>query len=205
MLAPTEGEPKFTPAEVKQAMEQLEERVVRDLLLSKASGSMAAAPKTLRPIWCEVGIVAANARLRGLPARRNAGARDHDARHRVSDEQRVDGLQEEYSQEVHARLQLPAVFSVGECKPIRGPGRREIGHGALGRAVAQSRHSDAGQIPVHDPLVSATFSESNGSSQHGVSVCGGTLSLMDAGVPISDPVAGISIGLVKEPRQIHRC
>jgi polyribonucleotide nucleotidyltransferase len=87
-------------------------------------------------------------------------------------------------------------YSVGECKPIRGPGRREIGHGAL------AERSLKAVIPGPDKFsytirVVSDITESNGSSSM-ASVCGGTLSLMDAGVPISDPVAGISIGLVKE-------
>ncbi len=87
-------------------------------------------------------------------------------------------------------------FSVGECRPIRGPGRREIGHGALAERGLKAVIPNPEQFPYTIRLVSDIL-ESNGSSSM-ASVCGGTLSLMDAGVPISDPVAGISIGLVKE-------
>jgi polyribonucleotide nucleotidyltransferase len=87
-------------------------------------------------------------------------------------------------------------FSVGECRPIRGPGRREIGHGALAERSLKSVIPSPEKFPYTIRVVSDIM-ESNGSSSM-ASVCGGTLSLMDAGVPISDPVAGISIGLVKE-------
>src|SRR5438309_8552988 len=87
-------------------------------------------------------------------------------------------------------------FSVGECRPIRGPGRREIGHGALAERSLKAVIPPPEKFPYTIRVVSDIL-ESNGSSSM-ASVCGGTLSLMDAGVPISDPVAGISIGLVKE-------
>src|SRR5437870_6985427 len=87
-------------------------------------------------------------------------------------------------------------FSVGECRPIRGPGRREIGHGALAERGLKAVIPGPDKFPYTIRVVSDIL-ESNGSSSM-ASVCGGTLSLMDAGVPISDPVAGISIGLVKE-------
>src|SRR5437588_2975058 len=90
-------------------------------------------------------------------------------------------------------------FSVGECKPIRGPGRREIGHGALAERSLKAVIPNPDKFPYTIRVVSDIM-ESNGSSSM-ASVCGGTLSLMDAGVPISDPVAGISIGLVKEPNR----
>src|SRR5437879_11019635 len=87
-------------------------------------------------------------------------------------------------------------FSVGECKPIRGPGRREIGHGALAERSLKAIIPGPDQFPYTIRVVS-DITESNGSSSM-ASVCGGTLSLMDAGVPITNPVAGISIGLIKE-------
>jgi polyribonucleotide nucleotidyltransferase len=111
------------------------------------------------------------------------------------DEQRVDGLVEEYSKKFMLDYNFPS-FSVGECRPIRGPGRREIGHGALAeRSVAPVvPHPD--EFPYTIRVISDIL-ESNGSSSM-ASVCGATLGLMAAGVPISSPVAGISIGLVKD-------
>ena len=87
-------------------------------------------------------------------------------------------------------------FSVGEVRPIRGPGRREIGHGALAERCLEAVLPSVDEFPYTIRLV-ADILESNGSSSM-ASTCGGTLALMDAGVPIKDPVAGISIGLVSE-------
>ncbi len=111
------------------------------------------------------------------------------------DEQRVDGLFDEYTKRFMLDYNFPS-FSVGECRPIRGPGRREIGHGAL------AERSVNPVLPAHDAFpytirVISDILESNGSSSM-ASVCGATLGLMAAGVPITNPVAGISIGLVKE-------
>ncbi len=113
-----------------------------------------------------------------------------------SDEQRVDGLQDEISKKFMLDYNFPP-YSVGECKPIRGPGRREIGHGALAERSLKAVIPGTDKFPYTIRLVSE-IQESNGSSSM-ASVCGGTLALMDAGVPITAPVAGISIGLVKEP------
>ena len=113
----------------------------------------------------------------------------------TSDEQRVEGLVEEYRKKFMLDYNFPP-FSVGECRPIRGPGRREIGHGALAERSLKAVIPGPDKFPYTIRVVSDIL-ESNGTSSM-ASVCGGTLSLMDAGVPISDPVAGISIGLVKE-------
>ena len=111
------------------------------------------------------------------------------------DEQRVDGLVEEYSKKFMLDYNFPS-FSVGECRPIRGPGRREIGHGALAERSVAPVIPDPEDFPYTIRVISDIL-ESNGSSSM-ASVCGATLGLMAAGVPISNPVAGISIGLVKE-------
>ena len=111
------------------------------------------------------------------------------------DEQRVDGLVEEYSQKFMLHYYFPS-FSVGECRPIRGPGRREIGHGALAERSVKPVLPEPDVFPYTIRIISDIL-ESNGSSSM-ASVCGATLGLMAAGVPISNPVAGISVGLVKE-------
>jgi polyribonucleotide nucleotidyltransferase len=193
-FAPEDGKAEYTPAQVGIAMEQIEERVVRDLLLSgqRLDGR---AMKQVRPIWCEVGTLP---RTHGsaIFQRGETQALVTTTLGTVSDEQRVDGLQEEYSKKFMLDYNFPP-FSVGECKPIRGPGRREIGHGALAERSLKAVIPPPEKFPYTIRLISEIL-ESNGSSSM-ASVCGGTLSLMDAGVPISDPVAGISIGLVKEP------
>ena len=111
------------------------------------------------------------------------------------DEQRVDGLIDEYSKKFMLDYNFPS-FSVGECRPIRGPGRREIGHGALAERSVKPVLPAPDEFPYTVRVISDIL-ESNGSSSM-ASVCGATLGLMAAGVPISNPVAGISVGLVKE-------
>ena len=111
------------------------------------------------------------------------------------DEQRVDGLLEEYTQKFMLHYYFPP-YSVGECRPIRGPGRREIGHGALAERSIKPVLPDPSAFPYTIRIISDIL-ESNGSSSM-ATVFAATLALMGAGVPISNPVAGISIGLVKE-------
>ena len=112
-----------------------------------------------------------------------------------ADAQRVDGIMPEYSKAFMLDYNMPS-FAVGEVRPIRGPGRREIGHGALAERSVAPVLPDSSSFPYTIRVVSDIL-ESNGSSSM-ASVCGATLSLMDAGVPISDPVGGISIGLVED-------
>jgi polyribonucleotide nucleotidyltransferase len=107
------------------------------------------------------------------------------------DEQRVDGLVDEYSKKFMLDYNFPS-FSVGECRPIRGPGRREIGHGALAERSVKPVLPDSDDFPYTIRVISDIL-ESNGSSSM-ASVCGATLGLMAAGVPLSNPVAGISLG-----------
>ncbi len=111
------------------------------------------------------------------------------------DEQRVDGLQEEYSKKFMLDYNFPP-FSVGECRPIRGPGRREIGHGALAERSVNPVMPSQDDFPYTVRVISDIL-ESNGSSSM-ASVCAATLGLMAAGVPVTNPVAGISVGLVME-------
>lgn len=113
----------------------------------------------------------------------------------IGDEQILDGLGvEEFKRYMH-HYNFPS-FSVGETRPSRGPGRREIGHGALAERALLPMIPSEEDFPYTIRLVSEVV-ESNGSSSMG-SVCGSTLSLMDAGVPIKAPVSGIAMGLVKD-------
>lgn len=109
--------------------------------------------------------------------------------------QRIDNLVGEDSKTFLLHYNFPA-FSVGEVKPMRGPGRREIGHGALAERALRSVIPDMKKFPYVVRIVSEV-TESNGSSSM-ATVCGGSLSLMDAGVPIDGPVAGVAMGLIKE-------
>jgi polyribonucleotide nucleotidyltransferase len=113
----------------------------------------------------------------------------------MGDVQLLDGLEEEETKRYMHHYNFPS-FSVGETKPSRGPGRREIGHGALAERALEPVIPSEEEFPYAIRLVSEVLS-SNGSTSQG-SVCGSTLALMDAGVPIKAPVAGISVGLVTE-------
>ncbi len=111
----------------------------------------------------------------------------------ISDSQKIDGLDEEDSKRYMHHYNFPS-YSVGETKPSRGPGRREIGHGALAERALVPVLPSVEEFPYAMRLVSEVLS-SNGSTSQG-SICGSTLALMDAGVPIKAPVAGISCGLI---------
>ena len=191
--SPVPADTPVTPARIKAAFGAVEERIVRELILDgkRPDGR---GPKDLRSIKCEVGLLP-RAHGSALFQRGETQALVTTVLGTSADEQRVDGIMDEYSKKFMLDYNMPS-FAVGEVRPIRGPGRREIGHGALAeRSVAPILPG-----PSHFPYTIRVISdilESNGSSSM-ASVCGATLSLMDAGVPISDPVGGISIGLVQD-------
>ena len=190
------AEGAIAPAALGAAWSELEERIVRDLILggTRPDGRD---HTSLRAIECETDVLP---RTHGsaIFQRGETQAFITVTLGTGRDEQRVDGLVEEYSKKFMLDYNFPS-FSVGECRPIRGPGRREIGHGAL------AERSVAPVLPDHEDFpytvrVISDILESNGSSSM-ASVCGATLGLMAAGVPLTNPVAGISIGLVKNNDQ----
>jgi polyribonucleotide nucleotidyltransferase len=174
----------------------LENRVFRDLILEgkRLDGRQ---PGDLRGVSCQVGV---------LPKVHGSAVFTRGETQSLAtvtlgtgrDVQRVDGLFDEYVKRFMLDYNFPP-YSVGECRPIRGPGRREIGHGALAERSVQWVIPNDERFPYTIRVISDIL-ESNGSSSM-ASVCSATLSLMDAGVPITQPVAGISIGLVKEPER----
>ncbi|MHB8956174.1 MAG: polyribonucleotide nucleotidyltransferase [Pirellulaceae bacterium] len=175
------------------AWRRLEASVVRELILAgkRPDGR---GPQELRNIQCLVDILP---RTHGSAVfqRGETQALVTVTLGTARDEQRVDGLADEYSKKFMLDYNFPP-FSVGECRPIRGPGRREIGHGALAERSVNPVLPSPDEFPYTIRVISDIL-ESNGSSSM-ASVCGATLGLMSAGVPISNPVAGISIGLVQE-------
>ena len=177
----------------KHAWHDLESQVMRDLILS-GTRSDGRGPNELRNIECRVDVLP---RVHGsaIFQRGETQALITVALGTGRDEQRVDGLMEEYTKKFMLDYYFPP-FSVGECRPIRGPGRREFGHGALAERSVKPVLPDPETFPYTVRIMSDIL-ESNGSSSM-ASVCGATLGLMAAGVPISNPVAGISVGLVKE-------
>lgn len=178
---------------VSHAWHDLEERVVRDLILSGTRPD-GRDYRSLRNIDCQVDVLP---RVHGSAVfqRGETQALITVTLGTTRDEQRVDGLFDEYSKKFMLDYNFPS-FSVGEVRPIRGPGRREIGHGALAERSVAPILPNPEEFPYTIRVISDIL-ESNGSSSM-ASVCGATLGLMAAGVPISNPVAGISVGLVKE-------
>lgn len=148
----------------------------------------------IRPITCEVGIIP-RTHGSGLFTRGQTQALTLTTLGAISDEQILDGLGLEESKRYLHHYNFPP-YSVGETKPMRGPGRREIGHGALAERALVPVLPTEEQFPYTIRVVSEIL-ESNGSSSM-ASVCGSTLSLMDAGVPIRKPVAGIAMGLITD-------
>lgn len=148
----------------------------------------------VRPITCEVGVLA---RTHGsaLFTRGQTQILNALTMGMVSQEQTLDGISPETSKRYMHQYNFPP-YSVGEARPMRGPGRREIGHGALAERALLPVIPDEEVFPYALRLVSEAI-ESNGSTSMG-SVCASTLSLMDAGVPISAPVAGCAMGLIKD-------
>ena len=183
-----------TKEQFSAAFGSLESRVVRDLILDKKLRLDGRTLGDLRAVSCDVGMLP---RVHGSAVftRGETQSLATITLGTVRDAQRVDGLFEEVQKKFMLDYYFPS-YSVGECRPIRGPGRREIGHGALAERSVQSVIPAEEKFPYTIRVISDIM-ESNGSSSM-ASVCSATLALMDAGVPITQPVAGISIGLVKE-------
>jgi polyribonucleotide nucleotidyltransferase len=148
----------------------------------------------IRPIACGVGILP-RTHGSGLFTRGQTQVLTVCTLGRVSEEQILDGLGEENSKRYIHHYNFPS-YSVGEVRPTRSPGRREIGHGALAERALVPVIPSEEEFPYTIRLVSEVL-ESNGSSSQ-ASICGSTLSLMDAGVPIRKPVAGVAMGLLKD-------
>jgi polyribonucleotide nucleotidyltransferase len=185
------AEPRCDKIMLNAILDKIEKGVVRKLLLEgKRVGGRAY--DEFREIVCEVGILP---RTHGssLFTRGETQSLVSVTLGTIRDAQRVDGLQDEYAQSFMLHYNFPP-YSVGECRPIHGPGRREIGHGALAEKALIQVRPDPEDF-AYTIRITSDITESNGSSSM-ASVCGGTLALMDAGVPIKKPVAGISIGMV---------
>jgi polyribonucleotide nucleotidyltransferase len=181
--------------EAKKTFDALKERIFRDEMLKERRRPDGRKFDTIRKITCEVGVLP---RTHGsaIFTRGETQALVTTTLGTKDDEQRIEMFDlAETSKRFMLHYNFPP-FSVGEVGFMRGPGRREIGHGALAERAVSSVIPDEKSFPYTLRVVSDIL-ESNGSSSM-ASVCGGTLSLMDAGVPITSPVAGIAMGLVME-------
>jgi polyribonucleotide nucleotidyltransferase len=184
--------------EAKKTFDALKERIFRDEMLKDRRRPDGRSFTTIRKITCEVGVLP---RTHGsaIFTRGETQALVTTTLGTKDDEQRIEMFDlAETSKRFMLHYNFPP-FSVGEVGFMRGPGRREIGHGALAERAVSSVIPDEKSFPYTLRVVSDIL-ESNGSSSM-ASVCGGTLSLMDAGVPITAPVAGIAMGLVMEGDQ----
>jgi polyribonucleotide nucleotidyltransferase len=177
-------------AHAKEAFRRLEEKITRRLIVEQKTRADGRGPTQLRPIISEVGVFA---RTHGsaLFQRGETQSLCSTTLGTGKDEQIIDGLLPEYSKKFTLHYNFPP-FSTGEAKRIMGPGRREIGHGALAERSLLGVLPSPEEFPYTIRVVS-DITESNGSSSM-ASVCGGCLALMDAGVPIKGTVAGISVG-----------
>ncbi len=190
-LAVEEGSP--SASEVKAAFGEIEYRTVRENIVNGKPRIDGRDTRTVRPLNIEVGVLP-KTHGSALFTRGETQALVVATLGTARDAQLLDTLEGE-KKTLHAALQLPP-FSVGECGRMGGAGRREIGHGRLARRSVQAMLPGADVFPYTIRVVSE-ITESNGSSSM-ASVCGASLALMDAGVPMKAPVAGIAMGLVKE-------
>ncbi len=180
--------------DIKNALHKVEKEEVRRLILEKKKRVDGRKNEDLREITCEVGVLP-RTHGSGLFTRGQTQSLATTTLGTSQDEQRLDTLEGEKFKSFMLHYNFPP-FSVGEVKPVRGPGRREIGHGALAERALKAVMPSNEDFPYTVRMVSEVL-ESNGSSSM-ATVCAGTLSLMDAGVPIKKPVTGIAMGLVKE-------
>ena len=180
---------------ISEALYKLEKKVVRDMIFYDHTRVDGRALDEIRPLSCEVGLLprvhGSSLFTRGLTQVMSIATLGM-----VSEEQELDGIDTQTSKRYMHQYNFPA-YSVGEARPSRGPGRREIGHGALAEKAIIPVLPSKEEFPYCIRVVSEILS-SNGSTSQG-SICASTLALMDAGVPIKRPVAGISTGLITDP------
>ncbi len=179
---------------VKRAAEAIYKELVRRKIAVEKNRPDGRSPEEIRPIECEVG-VSPRTHGSGLFTRGQTQIMSLLTLGTAKEGQRIDDLSLETDRRYMHHYNFPP-YSVGETGMMRGPKRRDIGHGALAQRALEAMIPPADQFPYTIRIVSETL-ESNGSSSMG-SVCGSTLALMDAGVPIKSPVSGIAMGLVKE-------
>jgi len=183
----------YSVSMVKTILDGIQGKTLKKLLLEgiRLDGR---AFDEVRQIECEVGVLP-RAHGSALFTRGQTQALVTVTLGTARDSQIVDGLVEEYSDNFMLHYNLPP-FSVGEVRPVRGPGRREIGHGALAQKALKQMQPTVEDFP-YTVKINSDITESNGSSSM-ASVCGGCLAMMDAGVPLAKPVAGISIGMISD-------
>ncbi len=181
--------------QIGEAIYKLEKKCVRDMIFYEHKRVDGRKIDEIRPLSCEIDLLP---RVHGsaLFTRGQTQVLSITTLGMISEEQTLDGLDNEESKRYMHQYNFPA-YSVGEARPSRGPGRREIGHGALAEKALVPVLPSKEEFPYAIRVVSEVLSSNGSTSQ--ASICGSTLSLMAAGVPIKRPVAGISTGLVTNP------
>ncbi len=180
--------------DIADSLYKLEKKSVRAMILNEHKRPDGRKIDEIRPLSCEVGVLP---RTHGsaIFTRGQTQVMTIATLGMTTDEQMLDGLDEEETKRYIHQYNFPG-YSVGEAKPVRGPGRREIGHGALAERALVPVIPSEEEFPYTIRVVSEVLSSNGSTSQ--ASICGSTLALMDAGVPIKNPVAGISTGLVTD-------
>ncbi len=182
-------------ANLGEAFYKLEKKCVRELIFNDHKRVDGRALDEIRPLSCEVGLLP-RVHGSGMFTRGQTQVLSVATLGMISEEQTLDGIDEEESKRYMHHYNFPS-YSVGEARPSRGPGRREVGHGALAEKALVPVIPSKEEFPYAIRVVSEVLSSNGSTSQ--ASICGSTLALMDAGVPIKRPVAGISTGLVTDP------
>lgn len=186
--------------DIADSIHDLEKSCVREMILEEHKRPDGRKIDEIRPLSCEVGILP---RVHGsaIFTRGQTQVMSVVTLGMKSEEQMLDGLDEETEKRYMHQYNFPS-YSVGEARPSRGPGRREIGHGALAEKALVPILPSEEEFPYAIRVVSEVLSSNGSTSQ--ASICGSTLALMDAGVPIKKPVAGISTGLVTDKKDPNR-
>ena len=178
--------------DIKEVLYTTQKKIVRNMLLNEKRRPDGRAFDQVRPLGCEVGILP-RTHGTGLFTRGLTQVMTVATLGSISEIQILDGIDETQSKRYMHHYNFPG-YSVGEVKPLRGPGRREIGHGALAERALEPLIPSEEEFPYTIRLVSEVLSSNGSTSQ--ASVCGSTLALLDAGVPIKRPAAGIAMGLI---------
>ncbi|MBG0765186.1 MAG: polyribonucleotide nucleotidyltransferase, partial [Tissierellales bacterium] len=181
-------------SDISDSIYALKKKYVRENILERSIRPDNRKTDEIRKITCEIGLLP-RAHGSGLFTRGKTQVMTIATLGVTRDEQIIDGITEEENKRYMHHYNFPN-YSVGETGPMRGPGRREIGHGALAEKALKPMIPSKEDFPYTIRLVSEVLSSNGSTSQ--ASVCGSSMSLMDAGVPIKKPVAGIAMGLMKE-------
>ncbi|MDR2266559.1 MAG: polyribonucleotide nucleotidyltransferase [Christensenellaceae bacterium] len=180
--------------EIKDVLYAMKKECVRAMIADKNVRPDGRTLTEIRPIWCEVGILP-RVHGTGVFTRGQTQVLTTATLGTISEVQKLEGLDDDFFKRYMHHYNMPP-YSTGEAKSLKSPGRREIGHGALAERALEPVLPSEEEFPYAIRTVSEVISSNGSTSQ--ASVCGSTLALMDAGVPITAPVAGIAMGLIKD-------